>query len=75
MESKRRIEFERRPDERLDDFIERVIRANGRPICVNTLFLLTGIEAHRLCKILNRLEKQKRIKRATLVYHSYWQAV
>lgn len=65
--------LERGQSERLDDYVLKVLRLIGIPACVNTLTVVTGIPPHRLCKILNRLEMDKRIKKITNIYHAYWQ--
>jgi hypothetical protein len=67
--------LERKENETLDDYVLKVLRSIGNPACVNTLTVLTGIPTHRLCKILNRLEMDKRIRKITNVYHAYWQPV
>ena len=64
--------FERKESESLDDYVLKVLRFIGIPACVNTLTVVTGLPPHRLCKILNRLEMDKRIKKITNVYHAYW---
>ena len=65
--------FEREENETLDDYVLKALRLIGIPACVNTLVVVTDIPPHRLCKILNRLEMDKRIKKITNVYHAYWQ--
>ncbi len=65
--------FKRKENEVWDDYILRVLRLIDIPVCVNTLAVLTGLAPHRLCKILNRLEMDKRIRKITNVYHAYWQ--
>jgi len=67
--------IERKEGECLSDYVERVLRFVRTPVCLNTLSILTGIAPHRLCKIMNRLELEKRIVKVTNVYHSYWQAL
>ena len=67
--------FKRKENETLDDYVLKVLRLIGIPACVNTLTVVTGIPPHRLCKILNRLEMHKRIRKITNVYHAYWQPV
>ena len=66
--------FGRKENETLDDYILKVLRSIGIPDCVNILTVVTGIPPHRLCKILNRLEKYKRIRKITNVYQAYWQS-
>ena len=65
----------KRRDERLDDYILRVIQSLKSPVCVNTLVVLTGLAPYRLCKILNRLEMDGKVRKVTNVYHGYWTAV
>jgi len=67
--------IERKEGECLYDYVERVLRLIRAPVCLNTLSILTGIAPHRLCKIMNRLELEKRAVKVTNVYHSYWQSV
>lgn len=65
----------RSKDENLDDFVARVLRSIEVPACINTIAILTGLAPHRVCKILNRLERNKRIKKTTNIYHAYWQLI
>jgi len=67
--------IERKEGERLCDYVERVLRFVRAPACLNTLSILTGIAPHRLSKIMNRLELQRRAVKVTNVYHSYWQSL
>ena len=67
--------FKRKENDTLDDYIFKVLQFIGIPACVNTLTVVTGIPTHRLCKILNRLEMHKKIRKITNVYHAYWQPV
>jgi hypothetical protein len=63
----------RKENESHDDYVLKVLKLLDIPVCVNTLAVLTGLAPHRLCKILNRLEMDKRIRKITNVYHAYWQ--
>ena len=65
--------LKRKGNETLDDYVLKVLKSLDVPLCVNTLAVLTGLAPHRLCKILNRLEMDKRIRKTTNVYHAYWQ--
>ena len=65
--------LKRKGNETLDDYVLKVLKSLDIPVCVNTLAVLTGLAPHRLCKILNRLEMDKRIRKITNVYHAYWQ--
>jgi hypothetical protein len=61
--------------EMLDDYVAKVLRSVDVPVCINTVAVLTGLAPHRVCKILNRLERDKRIRKITNVYHAYWQLI
>jgi len=65
--------LKRKGNETLDDYVLKVLKSLDIPVCVNNLAVLTGLAPHRLCKILNRLEMDKRIRKITNVYHAYWQ--
>lgn len=67
--------IKRKGTETLDDYIARVLRSADVPVCISTIAILSGLAPHRVCKILNRLEKDKRARRTTNVYHAYWQLV
>jgi hypothetical protein len=70
-----RTSVKRGEDEALDDYVARVLRSVDVPVCINTIAVLSGLAPHRVCKILNRLERDKRIKKITNVYHAYWQLI
>lgn len=62
-------------NEILDDYIIRVLRAVNVPVCINTVSVLTGLASFRVCKILARLERDKKIIKTTNVYHAYWRLI
>ena len=70
-----RTSVRRGDDEALDDYVARVLRSVDVPVCINTIAVLSGLAPHRVCKILNRLERDKRIRKITNVCHAYWQLI
>lgn len=64
-----------RDAEILDDYVVRVLRSVNVPVCINTIAVLTGLAPHRVCKVLNRLEQDKRIRKTTNIRHAYWQFI